>query len=499
MLAPLLLAGVGLASTCTDLSRALGDALSADRPSCGTHRLERLRWKHRGDPCLPTALEAVGLGARSAGPRPPPPEAPPGSKEARNAYLPLREFSQETENFAIRWGDPDLELERVDTLAARLEEAWALQTDDLGWPLPVGTERYKLNVYVDETNAGPPDTGTYVAGYYNTDPQGQPMLVIGRNQLLLPTLSDTVQHEFHHAVQGAFGTFEYADEAAWWFEADATWMEHVADSANTEHAESLGAFARHPELTLGFYDRIDEGVPLESYAYGAFIFPRFLELAVGDVDVVREVWERSRPGANPLKIVDSVMADRGQVPSEWFGEFVVRNATWDYPEQRTYRQAVRDWEDPSGSWPSGAVGVPSAGRMSPSEALPSTFGANYWEVVEPPAAFQVNFSGGGGPGEWVVAVAGDFSGEQRRTIATTTGAGTATVVAKGFDAADEVWLVVAAVDGFVDDGAVFDYSFTTGPVDSDASADAEEPGGCGCDAVRPTRWWSALWSTLIRR
>ncbi len=486
----LLLATLAAAAqpSCTTLDEAVAEVLVAG--GCRTLQLERLRWAHRMNPCLEQVLADHGLGV-SAAVLPPPPTAPDGGKASRSGYSPLRDFSHETPNFVVRWGDPELPEADVVLLGELLEEAWSVQISTHDWALPLGASQYKINAYVDGTNAGPPDTSDHVAAYYSLDPLGQPMIVVGRDQLSRSSLAGTLQHEFHHAVQGGYATLEYTDTAAWWFEASATWMESIADPEDDEHMRSLGAFARHPHLPLGFYVDIAEGLPLESYAYGAFVFPRYLEL-IGGQGLVRSVWEEARSAGNPLRTLDGLLEEDGIATTEWFGEFVLRNATWDYPERRRYQSAVRDYDEADGTWPSGAVAVPTTEPVSPVEALPATFGVNYWEVVQPPPTFQVEFQGAGGPAEWVVGVVGLFGKEQQRVLVSTGGDGSAVVPVEGMDTADEVWVVIAAVDGYVDDGAEFDYSFTTGPLVLEEEVLEEPPQACGCSTGRGVEGWLAL-------
>ena len=69
----------------------------------------------------------------------------------------------------------------------------------LGFPDPVGSEQYKLNVYVGDSG-GPPSYGAL--GYFNLDDEGRPMLVFHPFILDDPEPAAAVTaHELLHVLQ----------------------------------------------------------------------------------------------------------------------------------------------------------------------------------------------------------------------------------------------------------------------------------------------------------
>ena len=266
---------------------------------------------------------------------------PPNGPSERDAFgVPGVERS---EHFAVRygletWTDPEARFR----LLAALEAAWTVQIEQMGHTPPLGTPDVRFNVYLGDTgNGAPPGYGT--GGYYTSDPEGWPMIVVSAATLENPGFADiTASHEFYHAVQGATERFNYDinGPSAWFWEATATWASAVVYPEQPLYATFLFGYALLPHRPVNAFRYPSTGAVEEYYQYGAFIWPLHLTERTGSWDVVVDAWERDHGLRDPLEAMRASLAERGEDLDDLWLDHVARNVNWDYPNGDVYRRHV---------------------------------------------------------------------------------------------------------------------------------------------------------------
>ncbi|MGB9134855.1 MAG: MXAN_6640 family putative metalloprotease [Candidatus Bathyarchaeia archaeon] len=145
----------------------------------------------------------------------------------------------------------------------------------------------------------------------------------------LGNMQVTAAHEFFHAIQFCYDL----DDADWWYEATATYVEdevypNVND--NYQYLQSWFEFCdtRGLESTYG------------SHAYGDFIFAKRLSQDFGD-DVIKEIWNEMQ-ATNGLTAINNVLALEGSSIVSEFNKFTIANFFLEdmYDDGVDYRKAV---------------------------------------------------------------------------------------------------------------------------------------------------------------
>jgi hypothetical protein len=223
-------------------------------------------------------------------------------------------------------GVPDY-VQRVSTT---LGQVWSRQVGDLGFRAPRSDVALadngggpQLDVYLQDLPNGvygycAPDTDDRVTSGYcvldnNYSSREFPSQTPTRN------LQVTAAHEFFHAVQFAYDSYE----DLWLMEGTAVWME---DEVYDEVDDGLQYLEQSPLS--------DPYVPLDysddSYGpYGAWVFWKFLSEWAGrgatdDARIVREVWEASVGARFSTAALQAVLQARGNSFARVFGTF----GTW---------------------------------------------------------------------------------------------------------------------------------------------------------------------------
>lgn len=307
----------------------------------------------------------------------------------------------ESDDFVVRWGDEGaVSADAVVELAALLQTALTTERA-LGFPAPVGSEQYKLNVYIGDSG-GPPSYGAL--GYFNLDDEGWPMLVFHRFILDDPEQSSAVTaHELLHVLQYSANP-ELED---WFWEASAVWVEQEVHPGNLNHVRFAPGLALLPHRALDLYDRPGDGTLEELHAYGAFLYPRYLTEHGLDPQLIAEVWMQSPEG------VIEGLADRleaqGTSLSTTFGDFAGATAVWDYALGAEYAARVQQEQ---GTWDRkptvGYVPVGGTAGMVPAplETLPEGLSYNLVSYANPPAGTLVvelelaSVGSQGSPADW---------------------------------------------------------------------------------------------------
>ena len=482
-----------------DLLLALStSSFAASCPDVGS---EHLLGRHR---CPTAALEAARRTAGCPSATAPLTRAAPGGEKTVRSTWEYSENRYETDDLVIWWGTyegfNDADIER---LANAFATGWSGLLD-LGYPLPEGTDSFKLNIYIAGTGAGPRDTSEWVAGYMTHDGQGYPYIVMGSNTLGTEQGDLTAVHELFHASQYAVDTYDGRNERSlWWFEATAVWFEGELHPELDGHADNLVGWAFRPELPLNFFDYPDSGDFTEGHQYGAFIWPRYLSDFHGGAEIVRRSWFEAEADDRPLDVVADLLAEEGVGAAEAYFDFAARAATWDFPLGDTYENAIQNgggFGSSESARPSGFLELPTESMVRPIDELPGTYGANYWELRSPSDAMVLSFEGYPGPNRWYAAVIGQTGDEHVRVeLPLIGGAGAATLL--NMHEHEELWLVVAAVDSPGEDDT-FSYGFTIEDLTLKIPEGGEEGTGCGCASSSSGAAWLWLLSagaTLRRR
>ena len=439
-------------------------------------------------------------------PLPPPPPGP--DKAERDDYgLPNASIS---ENFALRWGDSaDISEADIVRVMDSLEHSWSLEIETLGMPAPYGSEDWLFNVYIGDTGDGAPAVGG-VYGYYSTDGQGWPMVVLSQDAVSASSETlTTIPHEFFHALQDAAGTYAYSGDSAWWWEATATWMESVAYPDDPNYAIFLFGFAFLPHYPLSFFDYYDTGSFQELYQYGAFIFPRFIAEQVADPETIIDTWLDPRGHTEPLAPLGEMLAEQGIELEEVIASFSAHNAVWDYVDGSTYDWYLSYYDD----FPEYAAydhriavevdpGGTDGWALPPAETLPGRYGYNVLRLAEPAdSSLWISVEGDqvgseGTPARWAVTVIED--GPTYQTIPITEGAGSLALS----ELSGEVLIVVTALADAASDEEVFEYRYAVdtqppGALDTGDTGGASAPESrCGCRGGAGAIWLLPLYGSL---
>lgn len=273
---------------------------------------------------------------------------------------------QLSEHFAVRWGNRDnVSPVEVTALIEAFEDAWAVEIGEMAHVPPLGTDEYYFNVYIGDTGDGaPPGYGS--GGYYSTDTEGWPVIVVSRNTLYNEPYADiTAAHEFYHAVQGAAERYTYDANrvGAWFWEATATWASAEVYPDNPNHAVFLFGYALLPHKRVDFFDYPDEGLLQEYYQYGAFLWPLHLSDRTGGFEVIRDAWTDPGDDPDPLEVMRGVLAERGEDLDALWIDHAARNVVWDYPNRAIYLQLMQRARDrfPAEAGNLTAAQIPTAG------------------------------------------------------------------------------------------------------------------------------------------
>ncbi|MFT6233152.1 MAG: hypothetical protein ACJAZO_003672, partial [Myxococcota bacterium] len=353
----------------------------------------------------------------------------------------------ETDNFIIKWGvqDRNISQQSVDSLLTALETSWDKYIDDWGYSAPFGADTFKFNVYVGNSGSGAPDDFG-AGGYYWTDNEGYPMIVVSQGGLADPAFVGTLAaHEFFHAMQDANGAFEYDDTSGWWWEATAMWVQHEVFPEDEAWPVFLYWFAIRPELSVGYFEYPTDGSPEQFHQYGAFVYVAHVAERHGGPDLVQETFARSFNGDTPMDVLDELITESGSDIHTSFGEFVLRNGTWDYPTEQWFENYINlygGYESPQSNRISGTVNTETNDWVAPEANLPHTFGANYWRFSAPSERFELEFEGAPDV-QWHVGVATQTgTTHDTHSVVVTSGVGIAEI--SGLSGVDDAWIVVSA-------------------------------------------------------
>lgn len=449
--------------------------------------------------CPTLALWGKSGGPNKCAPLPNPPPPSADGKQSRDAYGSFPS-QRETPNFIIKWGALDgFSFEDVDALAEALETSWSHEIDALGYPVPLGANTYKVNVYIGDTHPLSPPINANAKAYVNLDPDGYPQLVFsGKHLGNHSTVSLTAAHEFFHAIQWhANDDYAYGPEepASWYWEATAVWMENEVFSDNLEYGRHIASFLFYPEYPLNFFTLPSTGALSETHAYGAFLFPRYLSEHGPGHALLRESFTDSKGQDDPLDVLDRLMKDSGTSLNEQFFSFIQRNATLNYAHRASYIAHL----DTYGGYlsvyshrPSGVLSDYNDQWKSNLEDFPVSLSANYWEIRPTQTPFTIDIESFD-EGEWHAAIV-TFDGSTH-TVKSTTWTGKEQVALDMTATAHETWLVVGLHHSEAPQRAhpyqvrLRSQDPDTGDHSDDDTGPNEEPNGCQCSGQSRSSIW----------
>lgn len=484
-------------ATCADLEASVLDALDTPCEHCLTPTLMGLRAEAEAageQACLDDFLIDVGLAPKPVffGEEPPPDE---GDEKATRFQFGA-ESAYETENFVIRWGTANISDAEASGLGDLMERAWEVEVGEMGYPGPIGSDAYKINVYIGDTGGNAPSAQGN-GGYYTRDRTGVPFMVINRDYV--QGESDraplTTAHEFFHAVQDAVSTYPYSGQGAWLWEASATWIPTEVHDNMTQHPAFLFAVAARPDLPVNHFDYPDQGIIEEYHQYGAFVFVQHLADNHGGPELIQRMWMEDFDTTDPLVAADALLAENGESLQESVFDFNRKAATWDFPEGELYEMWIDsylgEWRPGDASTRVQATITTADGRAwTPNGNLPRTLGSNLWALYNMPDALEIVVTPDEDLPSWDVTLVSETSDGPVYTIAEPDENGDLVLALEPTPDANLHWVVVSVDDGPVDRGYGYGYTLIVNeiepePVDPDPQdPTGEEPtGGCGCTST----------------
>jgi hypothetical protein len=490
------------------LSAFFSEPVFAERLPCGTP--ERIS-------------EFIDVQPSSMPPLPPSPTK--GEREAHGVCSSM----QVSDNFVLKWGgDAPPASTDVSLIMAALETSWQRELNEMGHEHPWGTGEYLFNVYVGDSGGCAP-SAFGMGGYYTTDPDGWPMIVLSQGVFQDPVYGkSTVAHEFYHAVQHASGAYSNGGDAQWWWEATAMWVEAEVYPATQDYYVFLYGYAFQPHRQLSSYTYPSTGALEEFHQYGAAIFPRFLTEHVADWQLIRDSWTLADGFDDPVEVIRDLLDED---LDEVFADFAAHNAVWDYQhgtEMEMYLDYVSDAYG-YGTMDHRIVdGVDSEGtgeewQSAPESTLPQRYGYNVIKMNRPDdGTLVVRFDGDaqgsdGSMADWFVRVVRENeSTVSYESVDIVDGKGELSISGVGDERA--IYLVVSAVSfrWNSDENFGYQYQMDMGEiVEEDNGGTAPPPGpramgtsstdeksrwGCSSTSLRGSEWvLIALCGLLFRR
>lgn len=454
-------------------------------------------------PGAPCATPALLPRLSPVGPEPlPPPGALKQDREAIEGVTQVRTSA----NIAVKWGTGEaVDEAQVQVLLAALERAWTVQMQEMAHPEPYGTGTYLLNVYIEDTglvwSSGSSSyelRGSGAAGYYTTDPDSHPMLVVSVFAMAQADyLGSVAAHELYHAVQAGIGAYPYRDQAAWYWEATASWMAGEVFPDVPAYSDFLFGYALLPWLPLAFFDYPDTGALQEYRQYGAFILPRHLSEVAADWTVVRDSWTRPDQSGDPVLALDEALLAFDTSVAAELAAMTARLAVWDYRDGEYYQDNVEGYASyyADGARLQGEVGSSGTdGWAQPApDQLPRATGSNLISIASRGEDRQLDLrldpaGDAGSEARWTVILVDPSLGAEPY-VRLDLVEGEASVRLPGGE--ETRWLALTVDSDERDEDEVFTWSYRVGEVQAEpdpneedtghpAHDDEEPPSSCGC-------------------
>ena len=375
----------------------------------------------------------------------------------KQARMPLGGLPQslKTTNFLIQWGVFDgFSTSDIEQLATALETSWAIQVDEKQYPVPRGANTYLINVYIGNTHESAPKIYSNARAYVDTDDEGYARIVISPSLLRnAAALKTTAAHEFFHTIQWhANADYIYApgSPANWYWEATAVWMEQEVYPESTEHHRHLPNFLFFPELPLSHFPTEWTGTLSDSHAYGAFLFPLYLQQILPSAPLIRESFTNTQGQSDPLQVLDRLLNTYDTTLKETFFGFSAANGTLAYPQREAFLEALDEYGGYNSAYsnrPSGTLSYHNAEWKSDATHFPASLGVNYWNVVPSTDPYSIHIDSFE-DGDWFAALV-SFDGSTH-TSQTIEWQGQDSVRVEIDTPLSESWLVVSVIDSSSD-------------------------------------------------
>jgi hypothetical protein len=257
-------------------------------------------------------------------------------------------FSWQSEHFNLKWGSVNPPTtETVENIAAGLEESWAAQVGEQGYPVPTNSDAYYLDVYFGNTGAEGenvptiPFVGAYAAVYWGESGREEPFMayiVFHPDMIVDPMYARVVAaHEFFHTVQSAIQDLipgANQDAASRWFvESSATWITELVYPDFNDYIRSLAYYMEHPAAAL--HDLTDGAHP-----YSMCIWEKYIEENYGGPEAIHALWTDPDPDGVLVGTDKYVAGAAGIDLKEAFRDFLARVATRDFAEGDQFAEVL---------------------------------------------------------------------------------------------------------------------------------------------------------------
>lgn len=250
-----------------------------------------------------------------------------------------------SEHFALKWGELDpVSADEAKTLLDVLETAWAKEIDELGFPAPRKSDTHFVNVYVANTGAPTPKTGT--PSYVRPDAEGVPYMVLGSTIRGGggDFVASTLAHELNHVSQQSSGEFAEGDPLVtrWYREATAEWIPRIVfpKSTYTGPNVSVAEYLLLPHLSVYYWPTTSDALSLEeSHDYGASHWVRYAADRAG-AGAIAATWKDTTK-KTPHDALAALFASNGTTIEDAFADFSARNAVLDYPDGKAIEAQLR--------------------------------------------------------------------------------------------------------------------------------------------------------------
>ncbi len=239
----------------------------------------------------------------------------------------------ESAHFVARWNDGDNVKLSGSDLQAGLQTLEAIRDfylGTVGFPAPYAgrAPKYKINVNLSDqgwaTGSGTGEDDPAMWLHYDAFKDNR-----------------TLAHEFAHCLQFATMGLRYSPYVGWFWECHAEWMTHQM------YPEDVGCSEQLLNASHICYGSARD-------RYGNWLFWEYIKDKYG-YGAVNDIWTRARkPGVagcsseDPLLVLQRTRGWSVAELGDRFGEFAMRNATFDYKDGAVFRERYGSYDNRDG-------------------------------------------------------------------------------------------------------------------------------------------------------
>lgn len=238
-----------------------------------------------------------------------------------------------SEHFAARWNPGDnvpLTASQAQTGLNALEQIWIKYINDIGFEVPYhdSSVKYKVSVNVSDqgwaTGAGTGERDPGMWLHYNAFQD-----------------KGVLAHEFTHTLQFATRGMRDSDYVGWSWESHAEWMRHQYFPGEVNCAEML---VNYPHLYYGSTRN-----RYCNWQFWEYLKDKYCYKVVNDIWAkAKELNESGYRDEDPFTVLARNMNWSQEQLNNEFGEWAMRNATWDYTNGPVYSQSFGSYDNRSG-------------------------------------------------------------------------------------------------------------------------------------------------------